>query len=129
MNTGSMLKYIVTNLGCVTVDGFGLVSGFIDHLYIQIRTTSNYSAIPNLHTLQTTTTTAKSFPALCVFTSRSLETASISGDSSASRAQVLPSEPPVQNSTLNYQQNYSAISSQPPLQCSTELVAPILFFL
>jgi hypothetical protein len=39
------------------------------------------------------------FPACCVFTRRSLATASKSGDSSASRAQVLCSQPPVQNST------------------------------
>jgi hypothetical protein len=38
------------------------------------------------------------FPACCVFTSRSLATASNSGDCSASRAQVLSSQPPNQNS-------------------------------
>jgi hypothetical protein len=41
------------------------------------------------------------FPACCVFISRSLPAASNRGDSSASRAQVLSSQPPVQNSTLN----------------------------
>jgi hypothetical protein len=61
-----------------------------------------------------------------VLTSRSLTTASKSGDSAASRAQVLLSQPPVQNSC---QLDYSAISTQPPLQSSTELVAPILFFI
>jgi hypothetical protein len=38
------------------------------------------------------------FSAFCVFTSRSLATASNSGDSSASRSQVLSSQPPVHNS-------------------------------
>jgi hypothetical protein len=42
------------------------------------------------------------FLACCVFTSRSLATASNSGDSSASGTQVLSSQPPVQNSTDNY---------------------------
>jgi hypothetical protein len=48
------------------------------------------------------------FPSCCVFISRFLATTSNSGDSSASRAQVP--------------------SSQPPLQSSAELVAPLLFF-
>jgi hypothetical protein len=39
----------------------------------------------------------KPFPACCVFTSRSLATASNSGGSLASRAQVLSSQPSVQN--------------------------------
>jgi hypothetical protein len=40
---------------------------------------------------QFTTVPAKPFPACCVFTNRSLTTASNSEDSSASRAQVVPS--------------------------------------
>jgi hypothetical protein len=63
-------------------------------------TTSNYSAIANLHTSQITTASAKYFPACCVFTSLSLATASNSGDSSASHAQVLSSQPSVRNSIL-----------------------------
>jgi hypothetical protein len=43
------------------------------------------------------TAAAKPFPAFYVFTSRSLATAFNSGDSSASRAQVLSSQTPVQN--------------------------------
>jgi hypothetical protein len=39
--------------------GFRLDIGFIDHLYTQLGTTSNYSAIANLHTLQITTAFAK----------------------------------------------------------------------
>jgi hypothetical protein len=42
----------------VTIDGFGLVTGFIEHL--QIVTTSNYNAIANSHTLQLTTARTKS---------------------------------------------------------------------
>jgi hypothetical protein len=57
---------------------------FIDHLYIQLGTTGYYSAIADLHTSQITTAHAKFSPACCVFTSRSLLTASNSGDSSAS---------------------------------------------
>jgi hypothetical protein len=45
----------------VTVDGFGLVSGSVEHLQnLQSVTTSNYSAIANSHTLQFTTTRTKS---------------------------------------------------------------------
>jgi hypothetical protein len=60
--------------------GFGLDIGFIDHLFAQLRTTSNYSAIATLHNSQITTATAKPFPACRVFTSRSLATASNSGN-------------------------------------------------
>jgi hypothetical protein len=42
----------------VTVDGFGLIIGFIEHL--QIRTGSKCSAIRNSHTLQFTTACTKS---------------------------------------------------------------------
>jgi hypothetical protein len=51
--------------------------------------TSNYSATANLHNSQIITAPAKPFPACCAFTSHSLATASKSGNSSASRAQVL----------------------------------------
>jgi hypothetical protein len=54
---------------------------------------------------------------LAVFTSRSLETVSNNGDSSASRAHVVT----VQRIRRNCQLKYSAISSQPPLQSSTQL--------
>jgi hypothetical protein len=37
----------------LTIEGFGLVTGFTEHL--QIVTTSNYSAVANSHTLQFTT--------------------------------------------------------------------------
>jgi hypothetical protein len=73
------------------------VNGFIDHLYTQLGITINYRATADLHNLQITTAPAKPF-LVYVFTSRSLTTDSNSGDSSASRRQVLSSEPPLQNS-------------------------------
>jgi hypothetical protein len=65
--------------------GFGLEIGFSHHLTTQLVTTitSNYSAFANLHTLQITTAPAKFSPACCVLISRSLITASNSGNSSA----------------------------------------------
>jgi hypothetical protein len=52
--------------------GFGLDIGFIDHLYTQPGTTSNYRATANLHNSQNTTAPDKPFPACCVFNTRSL---------------------------------------------------------
>jgi hypothetical protein len=77
--------------------GFGLEDGFTDHLYIRLGNTSNYRATANLQNSQITTAPAKLYPACSVFISRSLETASNNGDSSASRAQVLSLQRPVQN--------------------------------
>jgi hypothetical protein len=68
--------------------------------YTRLGTTSNYSTIAELHNSQITTAPAKPFPACYAFTSRSLATASNSGDSSASRAHILSLQPPVQNSTV-----------------------------
>jgi hypothetical protein len=42
----------------VTIEGFGLVTGFIEP--VQIVTTSNYNAIANSHTQQLTTARTKS---------------------------------------------------------------------
>jgi hypothetical protein len=58
------------------------MNGFIDHLYTQLGNTSHYSATANLHNSQITTAPAKPFPVCYVFTSRSLATASNSGNSS-----------------------------------------------
>jgi hypothetical protein len=77
--------------------GVGLVNGFIDHLYTRLVITSNYSATINIHNSQITTALAKHFAACCLFTSRSLETASNSAGTSTSRAQILSSQTPVQN--------------------------------
>jgi hypothetical protein len=106
------------NVG-VAIDGVWTGYGFSDHLNPQLATTSNYSPTANLHTLQITAAAAKPSPACYVLTSRSLATASNSGDSSASRAQVLLSQSPMQNSLSTV--NYNVISSQPPLQSSAEL--------
>lgn len=72
----------VRNLYCRWCFGFKI--GFIDHLYTQLGTKSNYSTITNLHNLQIATAHTKCFPACCVFTSCSLIVASNSRDSSAS---------------------------------------------
>jgi hypothetical protein len=62
------------------------------------------------------------FPTCCVSNSSSLAMASNSRDSSASRAHIITSRRICCNSTLvNSQFNYSAISSQPVLQSSTQL--------
>jgi hypothetical protein len=79
---------------------YGLVNGFIDHLYTPLGTTSNYSCRWSPHS-QIITAPARSSPACYVFNSRSLATASNSGDSS--RAQILSSQSSLQNSTLNWQ--------------------------
>jgi hypothetical protein len=76
------------------------VNRYTDHLYKRLGTTNNYSATSDLHNSQITTAPAKHFSACCAFTSRPLATVSNSGDSSASRAQVLSSQTPVQKYQL-----------------------------
>jgi hypothetical protein len=73
----------------VTIDGFGLEIGFIDHLNTRPITTSHYSSIANLHALQITREHVQSFPACSVFTSRFLVTASNCRDFSASTLTLL----------------------------------------
>jgi hypothetical protein len=70
--------------------GSGYLNRFNDHLYIRLGTKSNYGAIPNFQNSQIVTAHAKPFPACCVFTSRSLTTASNSTDSifTACRAEL-----------------------------------------
>jgi hypothetical protein len=68
--------------------GFGLVTQFLEHLYTQLVTTSNYGATANLHTLQITKAHAKSF--LSTFTSRFLVTNLNNGERSASVLTSLP---------------------------------------
>jgi hypothetical protein len=75
----------------VTIDEVWTGYGFIGHIHTPLGTTSNYNAIANL------TPPAKPFPACCVLTSCPLVTSSNSGDSSAYRAQVLPSTTLVHN--------------------------------
>jgi hypothetical protein len=68
---------------------------FIDHT--RLETTRNYSTTANPHNSQITRASVKPFLAYCVFTSLFLATISNSGDSLASRAQVLSSQPSVGN--------------------------------
>jgi hypothetical protein len=92
--------------------------GFIDHLYTQLGTRSNYSITANLQTLQITTTHAKSFPAFCVFTGVSLVTASNSGDSLVSAIK----------SSLNGG-SLSTDSFLHRLPYRTDLAAPVVFLI
>jgi hypothetical protein len=91
-------EYIsVTCMWYVTIDGVWTGEWIYWPL---IHTTWNYKQLQRhryLHNSQITTAPAKPFLACCVFTRRSLATATNSGDSSASRAQVVPSPTPVQN--------------------------------
>jgi hypothetical protein len=68
---------------------FGLVNGFIDHLYARHGNTNNYSAIADLHTLQIITAHAKA-QSFLVFSSPCMVTALNNGDSSASVLMPLP---------------------------------------
>jgi hypothetical protein len=83
-----------------------LLSAFTSHFLVTDLNNGDSSAsvvtplsAGSLHNSQITTAPAKPFPVCCVFASRSLTTASNSGYSSASCAQVLSSQPCVQNST------------------------------
>jgi hypothetical protein len=91
--------YFILSRIRVTIDAVWFGEGIYWPLITLLGTTRNYSAPANLYNSQITTSPAKPFPACCVLTSRSLSTTSNSGDSSASYAQVLSSQPPVQNST------------------------------
>jgi hypothetical protein len=112
--------------------GYGSVNGFIDYLYTPLGTTSNYSIIANLHTLQITAAPSKPFPACCVATSRYLITASNSGDSSASSLGSSCHSRPCRTLV-----NWTIAPSLPSLifraqlNChpSTNWIAPILFFI
>jgi hypothetical protein len=70
--------------------GYGLMNGFIALLHTPLRTTSNYSATADLHTLQITAANIKSSSASNVFKSRFLVTDVNSENSSDPRTQVLP---------------------------------------
>jgi hypothetical protein len=69
---------------------FGLVTRFIEHLYTQLVSTSNYSAITDPHTLQFATARTKSSQS-AVFTSRCLVTTSNGGRSRSSGFPNYPS--------------------------------------
>jgi hypothetical protein len=68
--------------------GFGLVTGFIEHLRTQPETASNYSTITKLHTLQITRAHTESSQS--AFNSHCLATAFNSGDCSVSVLMPLP---------------------------------------
>jgi hypothetical protein len=91
--------------------------GFTDHLNITLGNINTYSVTAILHNSQITTSPTKPFPGCCFFTSCSLATTSNSGDSLASRAQVLLSQMPVQNSTVNWTAAPSLLS----LPCRAQL--------
>jgi hypothetical protein len=81
----------------VTIDGVWIGELIYWPLTHTARNYKQLKCHTNLHNSQVTTAPAKLFPACRVFTSPSLATASKSGDSSASRAQVLFPQNPVHN--------------------------------
>jgi hypothetical protein len=91
----STYSFVLSRVRVTTRGGFGLGIGFIDHLYTQLGTTSNYSAIANLHALQFTTAHAKSLPSACLH-QQLHGNGSNSGDSSASELRF-SLQPSVQN--------------------------------
>jgi hypothetical protein len=92
---------------------------FIDHLYTQLISTTNYSATADLHNSQITTAPVKPFTTCCVFTSRSLViTTCNSGDSSAS--------------ALKSSSNGGSLQTDsflPTFSYRTDLVAPAAFLI
>jgi hypothetical protein len=78
--------------------GFGLDIGFVDHFSTQLVTTLSYSAITDFHASQVAIPHVKSFPALSVFTSSCMVTASnndfsfVSGLKSTLDGASLPAE-------------------------------------
>jgi hypothetical protein len=91
------------------------VNVFIDHLCTPPETASIYSAIANHHTSQITTAPAKPFPALATaLTVAILQIPALRSSRHSRPCRTL----------ANCQLNHSAISSQPPLQSSTELDCP-----
>jgi hypothetical protein len=108
--------YVVTYLGCGGMDWWMyLLTTYTRHSELQVIT-----ALSLISTLYKSPQLPLSlFPACSVFNSRSLATANNSGDSSASRAQVLLSQPPVQSSCQLSTDNclgprLATISHQPP---------------
>jgi hypothetical protein len=75
------------------------LNGFTDHFNTRLGSRSDYSVTANLHNSQIITEPAKPFSNPLCLHQPFLATASNGGNSSASRAQVLSSQPPVQNST------------------------------
>jgi hypothetical protein len=111
------------------------VNGSIDRLHTPLGTTNIYISIAKIHTSQITTASAKHFPACFFSNSRSLSTASNSGDSSISLAQVFLSQPAMQNSLLTDNSAIApsllSLSCKAQLNCqaSTNWIVPVFFFI
>jgi hypothetical protein len=87
------------------------ITGFIDHSFIRLGTTSNYISTVDLHTLQITAANTKSPAACSVCSSRSLISASSCRDLSASHAQVRPVQLISRNWTLIPQHSLSLMTN------------------
>jgi hypothetical protein len=109
-----MLSHVYVTIG----GGFGLDIGLIDHLRTQLGTTSNYSAVANVRTLQITTAHAKYYPTCYVSTGRFLVTASNSGDSSVSAL-----KPSLNGGSL------PTASSLHSIPYKTDFVAPVVLLI
>jgi hypothetical protein len=117
------------HVGCVTIRrSLDWIYVFIALITHWLWTTSHYIATAKLHKSQFTTEPAKPFPACCVFTCHSLVTASNSGDSSASRIQVLSSPtlvqnclPPIPSTELD---RHLSSASFAALMCTQHYLAP-----
>jgi hypothetical protein len=107
---------------CVIIDGVKIGEWiwdtYIHHLELQVITALSLSSTL-CRSLQHPLSLSE---ACCVFTSRSLVTASNNGDCSASRAHIVTVRRISRSWTpVNCKLNCYAISSQPPLQRSTQL--------
>jgi hypothetical protein len=124
--TGITVHFILSRSMCVSIDGVWIGKWIYWHLYTWLETTSNYSATANLHNSQITTAPDKPFPA-CYLHQPLPGKGSKSGDSSASCAEVLSSQTPVQNwlvRTNCLQYNSSARTTwKHPVSNSTSIVA------
>jgi hypothetical protein len=94
------------------------------HLELKVITTLSL-----ISTLQISREPAKPSAAYCAFASRSLATASNSGDSSASRAQALPVQRISRNLTLSVTNSTVAPSLSLPRRAQLNWIAPIVFFI
>jgi hypothetical protein len=64
INSIPLLTQECHDLGVRLWMGYGLVNGFIDHLYTPLGTSCNYSTITDIQALQITTAPAKPFSSL-----------------------------------------------------------------
>jgi hypothetical protein len=123
----NIIKFLITYI-IVRIYACDYRRGMDWMLYL-LTTCTHHSELPVIIALSLISILYKSpqhslslFPACCVFNRRFLATASNSGDSSASRAHiVIVRWTPCNWTLVNCQLNYSATSSQPTLQSSTQL--------